>query len=160
MEMSHRLESQWVKNAYALQACDADALTLSPSAKSVTEMRFFVDAKEEHIRLDVTYGCKVIAFEESALFVVLLRLAEKQLEDSKANKSPPSEQGWVYTSDFLDDSLEEEALNLAICRLRKLFQRRGIENAWSIVERRRKQLRIGIRQLKIIRAAPASNVKQ
>lgn len=158
--MSHRLESQWVKNAYALQACDADALTLSPSAKSVTEMRFFVDAKEEHIRLDVTYGCKIIAFEESALFVVLLRLAEKQLEDSKANKSPPSEQGWVYTSDFLDDSLEEEALNLAICRLRKLFQRRGIENAWSIVERRRKQLRIGIRQLKIIRAAPASNVKQ
>ena len=148
MEMSHRLEIEWVKNAYALQACDPEAVTSSPSAKSVTEMRFYVDAAEEHIRLDVSYGCKVIRFEESALFLVLLRLAEQRLEDVAAKK-PQSEQGWLFTSDFLADSLEEEALNLVICRLRKLFQRRGIECARDIVERRRKQLRIAVERLDV-----------
>lgn len=158
MEMSHRLEHQWVRDAYALQACDTETNAFSPSAKSVTEMRFHVDAKEEHIRLDVTYGCNVYRFEESALFVVLLRLARKKQEDIVAKSKPKSEQGWVYTSEFLSDSLEEEALNLAICRLRKLFQRRGIENAWNIVERRRKQLRIAVERLEVRKSATTSEL--
>lgn len=152
VDSSHRLEYQWVENAYALQACESEALTLSPSTKSVTEMRFYVDANEEHIRLHVVYGCKVFHFDESALFVVLLRLARKKLEDMTAKKLP-SEQGWLHTADFLDDSLEEEALNVTIFRLRKLFQRRGIENAWNIVERRRKQLRIAVERIELNSAA-------
>lgn len=146
------LSGHWVRDPRALHACDAGANSSSLIRSSVG-LCFHVGLKNDHIRVDMTLGCKSVSLGYSELFVVLAELARKRLADIALNRLPESEQGWVDTPDLVYAlGLDDEILNVTIFRLRKLFQRYGLENARDIVERRRKQIRIGIRQLKLIEA--------
>lgn len=146
------LSGHWVRDPRALHACDAG---VNPSSliRSSVGLCFYVGLQKDRIRVEMTLGCTSVSLGYSELFVVLAELARKRLDDMALNRLPESEQGWVDTPDLVHEmGLDDETLNLTIFRLRKLFQRYGLENARDIVERRRKQIRIGIRQLKLIEA--------
>lgn len=154
------LFGHWVRDPRALHACDAKANPSSLIPSSVG-LCFHVGLEKDRIHVEMTLGCKTVRLGYSELFVALCALARKRLNDAAMNRLPESEQGWVDTPDLMHDlGLDEEVLNVTIFRLRKLFQRQDLENARDIVERRRKQIRIGIRDLKVIEAQMNQGVKQ
>jgi hypothetical protein len=135
-----------------LRLAHYDTVTTMPSNATFSiatlVLRFQVSLDEQHISVDIVHGNDVLVLRESALFAALLILARKRLADKIAGKLPEKEHGWMDTWDVADLlGVEDLGLNLTVCRLRKLMRRSGVEGAWSIVQRRRKKIRIGTDQL-------------
>ncbi|MEP7121815.1 MAG: FHA domain-containing protein [Byssovorax sp.] len=116
-------------------------------------LRFHVSRDEEHVRLDALHDEVVLAFGERASFYPLLLLARERLENAADAGLPESEHGWLHVDDLMKAlSIDERHLNVTVHRIREAFGKAGVVGAEGIVQRRPKQVRIGIGNLEELKA--------
>ena len=114
-------------------------------------LRFHVSRNQEHVSVDIVHGEDVVPLGERTVFDVLLQLARERLKDAAAGALPEEEQGWYDLEALTQDlRVDEKVLNTTICRVRKAFGKAGVERPAGIVERRRRELRIGTSRVEIL----------
>ncbi len=116
-------------------------------------LRFHVSRDQEHVRVDVVEDERVHSLGERTFFDMLLLLARERRKDAEGGTLPESEQGWVHVVDITKHlAVDERNLNVMVHRVREVFARAGVDGAEGIVERRSRQIRIGIGRLEEINA--------
>jgi hypothetical protein len=130
-----------------------------PSIVTV-RLRLRVSLNEDHVHVELLLGPRVIELGEKASFYLLYVLAKERLADAaKEPKLPESEQGWYDIPTLCADlATDERALNVTVFRLREAFAKAKMEGAEGMVERRLRQMRIGIDRVEIIRATTADSL--
>lgn len=115
-------------------------------------LRFHVSRDEEHVRVELLDGVRVLPLKERTGFYVLLELARERQEDARAGVAE-GEQGWVDVEGLTDSlKITQGNLNVLILRVRQAFAKAGVAGAEHVVERRSKQLRIGTGRLEVGKA--------
>lgn len=115
----------------------------SPTLATIM-LRFQVSRDEEHVRLEVLHGDRVLPLGERATFYPLLLLARERRRDAEEAALPDADQGWYHVADLTRAlNMEERTLNVTVFRLRQAFATAGVEGAESIIERRPREMRIG-----------------
>jgi hypothetical protein len=127
----------------------------SPELAALT-LRFHVSLDEDHVRLDALDapgGGVVVSFGQRSCFYALLLLARERRNNAADARLSESEHGWLYVDDLMKGLLmDERHLNVTVFRIREAFGKAGIVGAEGIVERRPRQMRIGIGSLVEIKA--------
>jgi hypothetical protein len=124
----------------------------SPQLALLT-LRFHVSRDEEHVRLEVLDGETVLSLGERTSFYPLLLLARERREDAVDTSLPESEHGWFHVVDLMRAlSVDERHLNVMVHRVREAFGKAGVVGAEGIVQRRPRQMRIGIGSLEEMKA--------
>lgn len=124
----------------------------SPQLASLT-LRFHVSRDEEHVRLEALEGETVLSLGERASFYPLLLLARERQEDAADESLPESEHGWFHVVDLMSAlAVDERHLNVMVHRVREAFGKAGVTGAEGIVQRRPRQMRIGVGNLVEIKA--------
>ncbi|MDI1480546.1 FHA domain-containing protein [Polyangium sp. y55x31] len=114
-------------------------------------LRFHVSRNQEHVSVDIVHGEDVVPLGERTVFDALLQLARERLKDAEAGTLPEEEQGWYDLEALTRDlHVDEKVLNTTICRVRKAFGKAGVERPAGIVERRRRELRIGTSRVEVL----------
>lgn len=114
-------------------------------------LRFAVSPGDKHVRLTIVDGGQVCSLGEKACFALLLDLARRRLEDAGKGVSE-AERGWTHIIDALGrlGRKDEGPINVDIHRAKEIVQKRGIEDVDQLVERRRREIRIGTDKLEIV----------
>jgi hypothetical protein len=116
-------------------------------------LRFHVSLDEEHVQLDALDGDAVVSFGQRASFYPLLLLARERRENAARGTLPESEHGWLHVVDLMRSlNMDERHLTVTVHRLREAFGKAGVVGAEGIVQRRPRQMRIGIASLVEIKA--------
>lgn len=128
----------------------------APDLATLT-LRFHVSRDQEHVRLDALDGPDgevVVSLGRRACFYPLLLLARERRTDAADAGLSESEHGWFHVDDLMKALLpmDERHLNVTVYRIREAFGKAGIVGAEGIVERRPRQMRIGIAGLVEIQA--------
>lgn len=124
----------------------------SPQLASLT-LRFHVSRDEEHVRLEALDGDAVLSLGERSCFYPLLLLARERCEDAADPSLPESEHGWLHVVDLIGAlAVDERHLNVSVHRVREAFGKAGVMGAEGIVQRRPRQMRIGVGSLVEIKA--------
>jgi hypothetical protein len=131
------------------------ALATTPKQKDIRDLRviFSVSQDEEHVELRALYRDQAIALGSRAFNYLLLTLARHRLRDIEDGVSD-GDAGWICYEDYANDpSMAPAQLALDVYRIRRLFERAGIEGAAEIIQRRPRirQLRIGTAHVQIAR---------
>ncbi|MFO7177064.1 MAG: FHA domain-containing protein [Pseudomonadota bacterium] len=116
-------------------------------------LRFAVSADEEHVELSAISGDRTFELGSRAHNYLLLTLARARLEDLRSG-IPEASSGWIYQDDLLRGlDTTSTQLNIDIFRIRQHFAKAGLQDAFSVIERRprTRQLRIGTSNLEIVR---------
>lgn len=130
--------------ASAYAANDVNRTNAVPSI-AILKLAFHVTADEEHVRVVATDGVNAMDLGERTIFQLLYLLARERRSDSADAKLPEVDRGWVYVSDLLQNlHVSEQNLNVMIFRLRATFAKAGIASAESLLQRRGRQIRIGV----------------
>lgn len=134
------------------------AHTAEPSLYPVTPatlvLRFLVSDDEEHIEIEFVTPATLAERRMShrAHNHLLLALARARL--AAGPEVSPSEQGWVYQEELMEQlAVDGNLLNMHLFRARQAFGAAEVLDAANIVERRRGsgQLRLGVAQVVIDR---------
>lgn len=127
----------------------------APELTALT-LRFHVSLDEVHVQLDALDapgGEVVVSFGQRACFYALLLLARERRDNAADAHLSEREHGWLYVDDLMKGLLmDERHLNVTVFRIREAFGKAGIVGAEGIVERRPRQMRIGIASLVEIKA--------
>ena len=124
----------------------------TPQLASLT-LRFHVSRDEEHVRLEALDGETVLSLGERTSFYPLLLLARERLENAADASLPESEHGWLHVVDLMSAlHTDESHLNVMVYRVREAFGKAGVAGAEGIVQRRPRQMRIGVASLEEIKA--------
>ncbi len=135
---------------------------VTQKAKSATQLasltlRFHVSRDEEHVRLEALDGENVLSLGERAIFYPLLLLARERLENAADASLSESDHGWFYVVDLMSAlHADESHLNVMVYRVREAFGKAGIAGAEGIIQRRSRQMRIGVASLEVLKADHAS----
>jgi hypothetical protein len=126
----------------------------SPPRLRIADLRLTIahSRDEEHVRVGVAAGGVAIDVGESVYFHILLTLARRRLEDA-ADGFAPTSCGWVYNEDLCGEpTMTLQSVNMAVFRIRQIFDRIGVVDSATIVERRNapRQLRIGTGRLRVV----------
>jgi hypothetical protein len=122
----------------------------TPHVASFT-LRFHESVDGEHVSVDLLDEGKVRPLGERTCFDMLLHLARERRKDAEENQLPEADQGWLYVSDLIDDlKVTEQHLNVMIFRVRAVFAESSPAGAEGVVERRRRQIRIGMESGRLI----------
>jgi hypothetical protein len=123
---------------------------VKPVAAQV-RLTFGVSRDEEHVHVRAVVAGAEIDLGDSVYFYLLLTLARRRVKDAEQGL-PETSCGWIDQEDLSHDPMMAGAhLNLAIFRIRLIFERLGIMDSALMVERRAnpRQLRIGTQLLRI-----------
>lgn len=111
-------------------------------------LRFHVSRDLEHVSLDIVDGATVLSLGERASFYTLFFLARERIKDAANTSLRESDHGWVHVVDLMRGlPADENHLNVTVYRLRKEFGEAGVVGAEGIVQRRPRQMRIGVANL-------------
>jgi hypothetical protein len=114
-------------------------------------LRFHESVDGEHVSVDLLDEGKVRPLGERTCFDMLLHLARERRKDAADAKLPEADQGWLFVSDLIHDlNVTEQHLNVMIFRVRAVFAESSVAGAESIVERRRRQIRIGMESGRLV----------
>ena len=117
---------------------------LVPDLATLT-LHFHVSRDGEHVRVEAVDKGSALSLGERTKFDVLLQLARERKKDAIAASLGEADQGWLHVIDLMRDlRVSEQNLNTMVHRLRKAFAAAGVEGAEGIVERRKREIRIGI----------------
>lgn len=123
-----------------------------PPTIDQVQIRFTVSRDEEHVDLALAHAGGVIELPHSNHYYLLLVLARQREEDRSQPELNERDQGWMYAHDLAKNlGMSAEHLNVTVFRVRKAFERSGVQEGARIIERRRTtgQLRIGSQQFLI-----------
>ena len=113
---------------------------------SLIEAQFKVSQNEEHTSLKLIWNNQKINLGERVHHYLLLILARKKLEDSKAGVNV-NEQGWLDKDIICQDTgLEESHINIQIYRFRKQLMQTHprAKELLQIIARRRREIRLAV----------------
>jgi hypothetical protein len=131
---------------------EAEKVKPPPHLATLT-LRFHVSRDEEHVQLEALDGETVVSLGQRASFYPLLVLARERRENAARGSLPESEHGWLHVVDLMKSlNVDERHLNVTVHRLREAFGKAGVVGAEGIVQRRPRQMRIGIANLVEIKA--------
>lgn len=119
---------------------------------STVGLRFDVSLDQEHVELTVISEAPDRKLPARAYHEMLLMLARARLRD-RNRAVPEAECGWVYTDDLAQMLNQDVAkINVDVFRARQQFQKEGVSEAHSLVERRATthQMRLGVSWLEVI----------
>jgi FHA domain-containing protein len=123
----------------------------SPQLATLT-LRFHVSQDEEHVRVEAVENGKVLSLGERTFFYMLLLLARARSREATSEAGSEAERGWIHVIDLTTDlAVDERNLNVMVHRVREAFARAGIDGAEGILERRSRQIRIGIGRIEEIK---------
>ncbi len=117
----------------------------------LVRLAFAVSRDEEYVQLRATCADREMDLGAHSYHYLLLTLARRRLQDA-AQGLPDTSCGWVDVEDLArDPSMAPPRLNIDVFRIRDLFGKVGVMDAFKIVERRARprQLRIGTRHISI-----------
>jgi hypothetical protein len=118
---------------------------------STIKLVFAASADQEHVEITLDDGLTRRQLPVRNHNYLLLLLARRRLEDSRAGHAPTA-CGWTFREDLLRDlGVDAVQLNVDIFRIRHQFSSLGIAQATQIIERRpgTKELRIGVASLEL-----------
>ncbi len=116
---------------------------------------FAVSLNEEHVTLQVATQVASIALGERTHHYSVLALARHRLRDAERGLDLSS-QGWIETAELAQSlGIDEAHLNIHIFRARTQFRRAiaATGQAPELIERRRRELRIGSLYFQITRGS-------
>jgi hypothetical protein len=105
---------------------------------------FDVSSDEEHVGLKVKSGDATQDLGERGCFYLALVLFRQRIKERRAGVGDP---GWIALERLLRMVPEYTScshLNVDICRLRQLLFDTGVQDAVTIIDRRRGQIRFGL----------------
>lgn len=122
---------------------------LSSSLKLASlTLHFHVSRDQEHVRIDAVDGDTLCALGERACFYMLLLLARERRDNAADVTLAEGEHGWIHVTDLMKDlNVDERHLNVLVYRIREAFGKAQVSGAEGIVQRRPKQIRIGIARI-------------
>lgn len=132
-----------------LIASTVDARDEPPDIRDVT-LHFRVSRDEEHVEVTIRRGDEVLVMAPRAHHYTLLTLARARHRDEAEGKLPEPSRGWISVDDLCRMlATDENKMNVDFYRIRQDVGALGLQNAASIIERRRgsRQVRQGIRRV-------------
>lgn len=132
-----------------LIASTVDARDEPPDIRDVT-LHFRVSRDEEHVEVTIRCGDEVLVMAPRAHHYTLLTLARARHRDEAEGKLPEPSRGWISVDDLCRMlATDENKMNVDFYRIRQDVGALGLQNAASIIERRRgsRQVRQGIRRV-------------
>jgi hypothetical protein len=145
----------WVLQIPETALAPADTLQARQSAVVPLDsigLRFEVSRDQEYVAVGVQVKNTIRPLPARAHNELLLVLARLRLQD-RAQGTPESECGWVYTSVLATMMAQDQTrLNVAVFRARQQLAEAGVEDSTQVIERRKttQQLRIGVAKLEVV----------
>lgn len=115
---------------------------------------FLVSTDEDFVELTLEYSERRVALGSRSHNYLMLTLARQKLADRSANLAESS-CGWMDKDELADGfKMTPQQVDGEVFRIRKHFSQHGLLESTTIIERRprTKQIRLGLRQLRIDRA--------
>lgn len=115
-------------------------------------LRFAVSRDEEHVEVALVHRGQAVPLASRAHGYLLLELARARLAERDAPISE-AEQGWVYVPELIDRlRINENQLNVQICRARQQLAHARVLGAGELFERRpaSRQIRLGVSKLEVL----------
>lgn len=130
-----------------------EALSVARDA-GVPTLCFAVSSDEDFVELTLEYPERRVPLGSRSHNYLMLTLARQMLADRGANL-PEASCGWMDKDALADGfKMTPQQVDGEVFRIRKHFTQRGLPESTTIIERRprTKQIRLGLKQLKIERA--------
>lgn len=131
-----------------------EGLAPASSGRGEPTLHFAVSSDEDFVELTLEYPERRIALGSRSHNYLMLTLARQMLAD-RAAQLPDASCGWM-DKDVLADGFKmtPQQVDGEVFRIRKHFTQHGLAESTTIIERRprTKQIRLGLRQLRIERA--------
>lgn len=128
-----------------------DARGEAPDIRSVG-LRFRVSRDEERVEVVVELGHDTRVFAPRAHHYMLLTLARARLRGPQEATLPEPSRGWIAVDELCKMlAVDENKLNVEVYRIRQDFGALAVQNATTIIERRKgvRQLRLGPTRVQI-----------
>ncbi len=113
---------------------------------------FHVSRDEDHVQVELRCRGRCVQLPPRAHDYLLLTLARVRIADQKNPTISDGDAGWIHPDDLVRMlRTNENHLNVAVYRARRMFAETKVARAAALIERRSdsRQLRIGIRSLKV-----------
>ena len=109
-----------------------------------------VSQDEERVEVLVQHHARAHLLPPRAHYYTLLTLARVRLRDEDAAAVPEPVRGWLAVDDLCRMlAVDEDRLNVDIYRIRKDLSELGLHKPAAVIERRRRQLRLGTRRVEV-----------
>jgi hypothetical protein len=130
-----------------LAAAEAGVARLEVGAMRLT---LSVSLDEEYVHLRMECGDRTFDMGSRRHNYLLLTLAKRRLADA-ASGLPDSSCGWIDQDEMAHDpTMAPPQLNIDVFRIRDQFGKVGVLDAAGIIERRPRQMRVGIGDIAIV----------
>ena len=116
-------------------------------------LRFSVSRDEEHVEVVLVHRGEAIRLASRTHCYLLLELARARLAEQGGPGISEAEQGWVYVPELIDRlRINDNQLNVQICRARQQLARARVLGAGALFERRpaSRQIRLGVSKLEVL----------
>lgn len=126
--------------------------TASPASRTAKfKLTFHESTDKEHVSVDLVDEGTTRSLGERTCFDMLLHLARERRRDAEEKQLPEADQGWLYVSDLMSAlKVSEQNLNVMIFRVREVFAESSVTGTEGVLERRRKQIRIGLESARLV----------
>lgn len=115
-------------------------------------LHFHVSRDEDHVQIELHCQGRAVRLPPRAHDYLLLTLARVRIADQKNATISDGDAGWIHPDDLVRMlRTNENHLNVAVYRARRMFAETKVARAAGLIERRSdsRQLRIGVRNLKV-----------
>jgi hypothetical protein len=115
-------------------------------------LHFHVSRDEDHVQIELHCQGRAVRLPPRAHDYLLLTLARMRIADQKDPAISEGDAGWIHPDDLVRMlRTNENHLNVAVYRARRMFAETKVARAAGLIERRSdsRQLRIGVRKLKV-----------